>query len=309
MRRIGMKRLALFLILGILICGLPYAQDWKGKGRVKGLITDEQGNPVEGVRVKFFLEKAQGGKTVTTNAKGEWSVNWIRNGSWAVDIEKIGYEPKKLSVMIAEQKRNADMEIVIKKVEGIVISEELEGKLTAGNELFDQGQYDEARAVYEAMLAEYPDAFIVHMNVGNCYFEQEKYEEAITAYGKLLENDPGHINAQLAIGNSYANAGDTDLALEWYNKIPFEEIDDPDVLYNIGTNYYNLAKFQDALRYYQRSIEVKEDFLDGLYQLGLTNLNLQKNTEAIQAFEKYLTFDDESERATQVRGFIEYLKK
>ena len=97
--------------------------------------------------------------------------------------------------------------------------------------------------------------------------------------------------------------------MEWYNQIPFEEINDPNVLYNIGANYYNLAKFQEALRYYQRSVEVKEDYLDGLYQLGLTHLNLQQNSEAIQAFEKYLTFDTESERSTQVRGFIEYLKR
>jgi tetratricopeptide (TPR) repeat protein len=304
-----MKKISLFLLLGLLICGLVTAQDWKGKGRCKGTVKDEQGNPIEGVRVKWYLEKAQGGATVVSDEKGEWTMNWIRVGSWDVDFEKIGYEPKRISVQISEFKRNPDVDMVLTKVEGIVISEELEAKLTEGNALFDQGQYEEARAVYEAMLVEYPDAYIVHMNVGNCYFEQEKYDEAVASYEKVLAQDPDSIGAKLSIGNSYANAGDSDKALEWYNQIPFEEINDPNVLYNIGTNYYNLAKFEDALRYYQRSVEVKEDYLDGLYQLGLTYLNLQKNAEAVQAFEKYLTYDSETERATQVRGFIEYLKR
>jgi len=304
-----MKRTALFLMIGILVCGLMQAQDWKGKGRVKGTVMDDSGNPIEGVRVKFFLKKAQGGTTVTTNDKGQWNVNWIRLGSWDVDFAKIGYEPKQLSVQISEFKRNPDVDVSLKKIEGIIISEELEVKLTEGNQLFEQGQYDEARTLYEGMLEEYPDAYIVHMNVGNCYFEQEKYEEAVAAYEKVLAADPDHISAKLSIGNSYANAGEADKALEWYNQIPFEEINDPNVLYNIGANYYNLAKFQEALRYYQRSVEVKEDYLDGLYQLGLTHLNLQQNSEAIQAFEKYLTYDTESERSTQVRGFIEYLKR
>jgi tetratricopeptide (TPR) repeat protein len=304
-----MKKISFFLILVFLICGLANAQTWKGKGRVKGTVKDEQGNPIEGIRVKFYSPKAQGGTNGTSDDKGQWSINWIRSGSWDVDFEKLGYEAKRISVHISEFKRNPDVNIVLKKVEGIIISAELEAKLTEGNQLFEQGQYEEARALYEAMLVEYPDAYIVHMNIGNCYFEQERYDEAVAAYEKVLEFDAESIGAKLSIGNSYANAGEPDKSLEWYNAIPFEEIEDPVVLFNIGANYYNLAKFQDALRYYQRSVEVKEDYLDGLYQLGLTRLNLQQNAEAIQAFEKYLTFDAETERATQVRGFIEYLKR
>ena len=43
--------------------------------------------------------------------------------------------------------------------------------------------------------------------------------------------------------------------------------------------------------------------------MGLTYLALGDNNAALTEFERYLTFDPDSERATQVRGFIEYLKK
>jgi len=63
------------------------------------------------------------------------------------------------------------------------------------------------------------------------------------------------------------------------------------------------------LKFYMKAVEKQKDSPDALYQLGLTYLNLQKNMEAIAAFEDYLKFDPDSSRATQVKAFIEYLKK
>lgn len=304
-----MKKIAYLLIIYLLVSGLALAQDYKGKGRVQGIVTDEQGHPVEGVKVKLFSVRASQGFDTVTDANGVWKANWIRSGQWNVDFEKLGYAPKKISMQISEFKRNPDIEITLKKVEGLIISDELQAELSQGNELFDQGKYDEARAVYEKMLADNPDAYIIHLNIGNCYFQQENWEQAIASYQKVLETDAKNITAILGIGNCYANGGDNDKALEWYSKIEFEKIDDVTVLYNIGTNYYNISKYEEALRFYKRAVELQPDFLDGLYQLGLANLTLGNNTEAIAHFEKYLEHDSESQRAEQVRGFLEYLKR
>jgi Tfp pilus assembly protein PilF len=56
-------------------------------------------------------------------------------------------------------------------------------------------------------------------------------------------------------------------------------------------------------------VEKQKDSTDALYQLGLTYLNLQKNAEAIATFESYLKIDADSPRASQVVGFLEFLKK
>ena len=56
-------------------------------------------------------------------------------------------------------------------------------------------------------------------------------------------------------------------------------------------------------------MEIQGDFLDAIYQLGLVYLNTGNNEEAIKAFNEYLKHDSDSERANQVKGFIEYLKK
>jgi len=304
-----MKRIALLVAVLILAAAFLFPQEYKGKGRLPGSVTDEQGVPLEGVRVKYFSVKSQGGFENVSDKDGKWVAAWIRGGSWNIDFEKFGFEPKKISVEVQEFQRNPEVKVVLKKAAGLILTEDLKALLTRGNGLFDETKYDEARAVYEEILAKYPDAYIMHRNVGNCWFAQEKYDLAEQSYLKVLEKDPKNADATILIGNTYANRGDTPKALEWYGKLEFDKIDDPVVLYNVGANYYNSGKFEDALKYYRKATEINKEFPDGLYQLGLTLLNLQNNVEAVAAFETYLKIDVDSERAGQVRGFLDYLKK
>lgn len=301
---------ALFLSIFILLVSLGiHAQTYKGIGRITGRVLDAQGNPVEGVKVKLFSVRGQAGFEVTTDGEGKWVASWLRGGAWNIDFEKIGFTPKQITIEIEEYgKKPPPIEVRMDKAEGLIITEELKAALTEGNTLFDEGKYQESIEVYKNILVGYPDAYIINKNIGNAFFQMEKYDEAEEYYQNVLVADPNNNEALMLIGNCYANRGDNDKALEWYNRLDFEKINEPTVLYNIGTIYYNLAKFQEALKYYKRAVEIKEDFPDGIYQLGLTYLTLEAYKDSIAVFERYLKHDAESERAIQVKSFIEFLK-
>ncbi len=304
-----MKKAALLLIIVFLVGISVFTQDYKGKARIVGNVYDEEGNPIEGVKVKLFFTRSQSGFEVLTDANGKWVASWVRGGGWNVDFKKAGYMPKKISIQVKESSRNPTIEIKLKKVEGFVISDELVEALTEGNKLFEEGKYEEAIEIFEKILEEFPDAYVVNKNIGNAYFQMEKYDKAEEFYMKILEKDPNNNEVILLIGNCYANWGQDEKALEWYHEIEFEKIDNPTVLYNIGTNYYNVSEFQEALKYYKKAVEIQGDFLDGLYQLGLIHLTLGNHKGAIDAFESYIKQDPDSERASQVKGFIEFIKK
>ena len=52
----------LMLVLCVLAIQITvYSQGYKGKGKLKGLVSDEQGNPVEGVTVKLYCERGASG--------------------------------------------------------------------------------------------------------------------------------------------------------------------------------------------------------------------------------------------------------
>ena len=305
-----MKKLAILsLILVFLSCSFAFGQGYKGKGRLKGRVTDQEGNPIEGVTVKLYCERGASGFEVTTDEDGEWRANYIRGGPYDIDFEKSGYMPKKIDAHISEFGKNPDIEVTLQKLEGLAITDELREELHRGNEFFDQEKYAEAIQSYQAILEKAPETYILYRNIGNCYFQMEEYEKAEECYLKVLENDAEDTESILGVGNTYANRGQNEKALEWYNKLEFDKISDPMVLYNIGSNFYTQGQYQEALKYYRKAVELKGDFQDALYQLGLVNLTLGNNQEAIDVFTGYLKYDSESGRADQVRNFIEFLKK
>jgi len=285
------------------------AQDYKGKARQGGTIEDEQGAPIDGVTVKLFSLKAQQGIEVKSDKGGRWIAAWIRGGAWRVDFTKMGYAPQSVTLDVKEGGKNPDVKVVMIKVEGLAMTDDIKAILTKGNDAFDQKKYDEARVLYEEILTKQPDAYPIYLNIGNCYFAMEKYDQAEENYKKVLEKDPKHVEATIAVGNCYSNRGDAAAALEWYGKIEVDKIDDPIVLYNMGISYYGNGKYEDALKFFTKAVEKQKDSPDALFQMGLTYLNLQKTAEALATFEDYLKIDGESPRADQVRGFIEYLKK
>jgi tetratricopeptide (TPR) repeat protein len=305
-----MKKAVFFVLVFCLIFGcFAQAQDYKGRARVYGFVYDEEGNPIEGATVKLFSQMAKQGFELKTDKKGKWLASWIRGGGWKLDFMKFGYEPQSQVIKVSSYGQNPEVVVNLKKIEGLVVSDELGDKLEEGNSFYNEGQYAEALGIYQGLLEENPDLYIVHMNIGNCHFQMEEYDKAEEHYKKMLESDEDNQAAIMAIGNCYQNRDDDAQALEWYRKIPFEELEDSTVLYNIGVNFFNSAEQKEALKYFKRAIEVDESNLDALYQLGLTYLTLDNRPEAIALFEKYLDKDPDSGRADQVRGFLEYLRK
>jgi len=305
-----MRKKAFSVLFLLALAALPaLGQSYRGQGRLTGVVLDRDGKPIEGVKVKLFSIKGQSGFELVTNAKGEWRANYIRGGGWNIDFEKTGYMPKKISMNIPESTQNPPLETRLEKVKGLVVSDELKAGLKRGNELFDEKKYEEAIAAFGDLITKNPDAYIINKNIGNCYFELQKYDKAEEAYRIVLDKEPQNAEIMLLIGNCYSNRGEKDTAMEWYNKIEFDKITDPTVLFNIGSVLSSQSKFEEALKYYQRALDLKKDFLDALYQLGVTYVSLQNNAAAVTAFENYLKLDADSPKASQVKGFLEYLKK
>jgi tetratricopeptide (TPR) repeat protein len=306
-----MKKCALGLLSLFLLVSFVLAQDWSGRGRQVGFVYDEDGNPLEGVKVKLLLVKTQSGFETTTDKDGKWAAMGVDGGQWYIDFELPGYEPKKIVTEITDIRGrvNKPIEITMNKVEGLFVTEDMQEEYKKAIDLFNEGKYEESIPVFNTIVEKFPDAYIVYMNIGHSYFQMENYDEAEKYYLMVLEREPGHVDTLIGLGNIYMNRGDIEKAMEYYNKIEFEKIEDPIVLYNVGTIFYNNHKFDEALQYYQKAVEMQENFLDAIYQLGLAYLTKGNNAEALAQFEHYLEIDSDSPKAAQVQGFIDYLKK
>lgn len=305
-----MKKKTFALLLFFLLATLAFSQDWTGQGRQIGYVYDEEGNPLEGVKVKLMFTNTHSGLETTTDKKGKWVAMGIKGGEWFVDFELEGYLPKKISISVLDyRQKNPQIDVTLEKAEGLVVTDDVKEEYLKGTKLFEGGQYEEAIRIFATILEKYPNVFVINIDIGNAYFQMEKYDEAEEYFQKVLEKESGNVHALMGIGNCYINKGNNEKALEWYSKIEFEKIEDPIVLYNVGTIFYNASKFEEAMKYYKKAVEIQEDSLDARYQLGLAYLAMGNNLEALREFENYLRYDSDSDRAAQVKGFIEYLKR
>jgi tetratricopeptide (TPR) repeat protein len=295
-----MKKFSGIILLVVFLTVALYSQSGvDGKGKIKGTVIDEKtGLPLEGVTVKLYSVRAQNYylPSPKTNDEGKWRALYIRGGAWNLDFEKTGYETAKLSCLVnlSAGAKQPDIEVKLKKIEGIALTNDLVGELEKGNVLFAEKKYPEAMTAYEEILKNNPDIFIIFKNIGNCYFAMEKYDQAVENYLKLFEKQPNSAEVMTLIGNSYVNAKNMEKAMEWYQKIPIEGITDTTALYNIGVNLINNNKNDLALNYFKRSVEINPEFDSGYYQLGMTYTALNQIPEALVALKKFMELAPES---------------
>lgn len=196
------KRLALMCVTVALMAaaGSAWAQVWRGTGRMAGRVTDEAGQPIEGVKVKMFLPSGNGGPEVVTNKKGDWAVGGINSGAWQVDFVKAGYETRRLTVDVEQLSPKPPMDIVMKKAApdpNQIISAELKkaaGMVTEAVGTTDKEarakKFADAQGVYADLLAKYPQAYQLELPIARAYHAEGAFDKEIEHLKKYHRERP-----------------------------------------------------------------------------------------------------------------------
>ena len=80
-----MKRIILFSAIIFLFSLSALSQDYAGKARTGGIVTDQDGNPIEGVKVKLFCLKTESGLEKYTDDRSRsffFGVSLLGNSDW-----------------------------------------------------------------------------------------------------------------------------------------------------------------------------------------------------------------------------------
>jgi tetratricopeptide (TPR) repeat protein len=307
-----MKKIVILLIMTTALTFLLYSGVTSGKGRMHGIVTDEDtGVPIEGVTVKLYFpdQEAYHRPFPKTDKNGKWRVLYVRKGNWYLDFEKEGYELKRISFFVdpTPGSKKPPIEMKLKKLEGPVVAAEVVEKIDRAKVLIAEKQYDKALNTLTEIKEKYkgnPGIDIVYLYIGNIYAAQRDYHKAIEYYKISVEKFPDHQDLILSIGNAYNNLNDYDKAMEWYAKLGTDNIGDADTLYNIGAIAYNKGDYNGALKYFQKAIEIKGDFADAFFQLGMTYTALGKQGEAVTALKKFMELAPDSANFETARAIV-----
>jgi len=297
--------LALFIIFILSIHSLGTI-----RGTVRGVVTDKQGNPLEGVTITISNTSYSAiNYVVKTNKKGEYFQMGLQPDYYGIRAEKDGYLPALVEKRIPMQ------------VTTVVDIEMEEGKYFVGGKSPGEDDYQEALAKFEAgdyeasvqallrAIEKEPFEPIYTNNLGVVYTKMEKYDEAIDAYKKMLEIQPESYTANKKIGELYGFMQDYEQAAPFYKKAVELSPNDPDAFYNLGACAMNLQDFPGAMEAFSKAIELKPDFAAAYYQLGMVLVNQNSKEDAVKSLEKFLELAPEDPNAAVAKQLVEYLKK
>jgi len=300
-----MKRLfpTVLILLIVAFASAASAQSWRGMARMTGKVTDEEGKPLEGVKVKLALGSA-GGTELKTNKKGEWEIGGLARGDWQVDFELPPYEGRKITVSVAELTRTPPVEIKLK----LDINEAIRIEVVKAAELMGQGKYAEARASYEGVLKKYPNAYRLEPFIARTYYLEKNYDEAIKHLKIAIEKDPSDVSTKLLLGNILMDTGRMDEGRVLLDSVDDSAVKDPAIFVNIGISLMNQNKADTALPYFEKAVRNFPDKGDGYYYRAL--IRLQKgDTEGTKAdLKKFLELSPNAPEAAAARKALEQLK-
>lgn len=294
-------------IVALLVSSSVAAQDWRGMGRMNGTVKDDGGQPVEGVVVKVRRVGASGGLQATTNKKGEWVIAGIASGPWDLDFDKPGYETRKQSASIVELTRNPPVETTLKKTAAdpnvAIVSD-----LNKAADLIKLQKFADARAIYQDILAQHPEAHQVEPYIARTYYAEHNLEAAIQHLRAALAKDPNNLEITLLLANLLAEQGDAEESQQLMARIDESKITAPVTLLNIGIGMLNAKKPDQALVWFEKTIARFPQYPDAYYYRGITRLQEGKTDGAKADLTKFVGMAPDAPEAATAKGILDKLK-
>jgi len=305
-----------------ILAGTAAAQAGRGTARINGTVMDETGKPVPGAKVTISLAMNEAVKReAVADKKGEWAIIGLGTSQWTLTAAADGFLPATMNIQVRQLERNPPIAVTLKKTgvgdRPLVQDEASLALIDQANQLYSEGNYDGALAIFRDILAKNPGIYQVNMNIGDCLREKGEVDQALETYTVVIEQakaDPQMgkemtAKALARIGECHLKKGDFETAQTFF-KQSIETLPEDEILaYNVGEIYFSNQKLDEAITYFELATRIKPGWSDGYYKLGLAYLNKADYEKARQSLSTVLKLEPEGERAAVVKGILDTIEK
>ncbi len=320
-------RLYRLSVFAFLICGLAVASGFGQTRRMKFMVKDSAGSPVDGVAISMVSPQNDTlKKNVVTDKKGQCTFLLpMEITHLDVVLEKEGFQKLEKNLVLRQLRSaqdsfsyeesflmyRANEKSPEQQYKEYQDNAEARAQFDRGIQLFQQEDFPGAIEVFKRAVELNPKFTEAYQNLAAAHFRMEAYDKAIEAAKKALELMPDSSQTIKLISVAYSALGDEKTALEYQEKL--KDLPDaqfsPEELYNMGVVEANEGRDPQALDYFKKAVEMKPDLAIAFYQLGLTHFRLKNNAEAKVALEKYLELEPNGENAETAKKLLEFIKQ
>ncbi len=180
--------------------------------------------------------------------------------------------------------------------------------LEKGIELFDAGNYAEAKQQFEQILALDKRNVPALFELAHTYEAMGNYKKAISICKKAIKRQEVKTsilsNFYVIYGNSLDKNGSVKKACKVYEKGIAQFPDYYLLHFNLGIAYLGNKQYQEAKQQFYKTVQVKPDHLGGHYYLSMVARKLNQRIPAVLAGARYLSLDIDGQRADNVRAVL-----
>ncbi len=169
-------------------------------------------------------------------------------------------------------------------------------------QLHESGCFEEAAAIYNALLQADPQHFDSLHLLGVLACQVGQYEQSAVLINAALEVNAGLAAAHNNLGNALKGMGQADSALAAYSKAISLDANFSDALFNRGVCHHEQGRLQEAMQDYKAAVLLDLNHVSGWLNIGIVYHALGKFEEALQAFNQALSLQPESPQILSNRG-------
>lgn len=292
------------------------AQDWAGRGRLNGIVTDEAGQPIAEASVQLRApgNPAAGPPDLKTDKKGKWSYLGLVGGNWTVKITAQGFVPSEGVAYVNEFQPNPLVAIKLRRLESVAPAAdpkllEAQKAVERGDALLKARKPAEARAEFERSLGplDPENQRIVRKRIATTYMLEGMDERAVEILKSVLEEDPQDADALRLIVDRLTVLGRDAEAAAYLQRMPEGTALDPSTVLNQGINLYNAGKLDDALVKFEAVVAARPQWADAYYYRGMALLGLRQLERAKGDLQKVLELDPQGPNADTCRELLKSL--
>ena len=149
-----------------------------------------------------------------------------------------------------------------------------------------QNDKEEGVRLIKKALRQRPDSVEAHYNLGVVFQEQENLDEAMICYQKALVIRPDFAVAHNNLGNVFREQKKIGEAIGCYGKALAIRPDYAEAHNNLGNALLEQGRTDEAIGCYQKALAIKPDFADALHRLGNVFAGQKKLDDAIVCYRK-----------------------
>ena len=298
----------------------------QNSARIFGVVTDHEGNPVDGASI---LMEFQGGLTrsfqTSSNAQGEYIQVGLASGPYLVTITAEGIGALRYNLRVsAGEEFELDAQVLGRgQVDRTGMSAEEIAEMEArdatadafagGLEAARGGDLDEAAQLLAEAIETTPDCGECFRNLGIVEYQRGNHDEAEQALRRATEiapDDAAAFDTLAAVYNAqrrFDDAGEASAEASRLRGSATGGGGDAGAVFNQGLAAWNAGRTDDARSLFEQTLELDPSHGEANYWLGMASLNAGQMAEAVSYWRIYVEREPDGRFAAQATGLIAQL--